>query len=64
MNYTCDCGQKSKVPLCYECFKNGLKRDDSPMLYSTNEITIAFVMKVFLVMFIIGLISYILSMTI
>ena len=54
--YVCDCGNKAKVPLCYECFKKGLERQESPMLYSTNELTSSFIIKVFLVMFIIGIV--------
>jgi hypothetical protein len=26
--YTCDCGQKAKMPICFDCFKKGLKRND------------------------------------
>ena len=54
--YVCDCGNKAKIPLCYECFKKGLERQESPMLYSTNELTSPFVIKVFLIMFIIGVV--------
>jgi hypothetical protein len=60
--YTCDCGQKAKMPICFDCFKKGLERNDSPMLYSTNQITNRFVIKVFIVMFVIGLVAYAMSL--
>lgn len=60
--YTCDCGQKAKMPICFDCFKKGLERNDSPMLYSTNQITNRFVIKLFIVMFVIGLVAYAMSL--
>jgi hypothetical protein len=60
--YVCDCGNKAKIPLCYECFKKGLEKQESPMLYSTNELTSSFIIKVFLVMFIIGIVCWKLSL--
>jgi hypothetical protein len=54
--YVCDCGNKAKMPLCYDCFKKGLEKQESPILYSANELTSLFIIKVFLVMFIIAIV--------
>jgi hypothetical protein len=58
--YVCNCSNKAKIPLCYECFKKGLEKQESPMLYSTNELTSSFVIKFFLIMFIIGIVCWML----
>jgi len=45
--YICNCGQKAKIPLCFDCFKKGLEfaemkeqfYNSSPMLYKLKGVT-------------------------